>query len=83
MIYLYNRGSSVAFSDKKPVDKPYITLDSFTPDPNYTYQIDYINNRLIATERERTEVPDPIPGPEPKDPYAEMAQAIREGVNLV
>lgn len=77
MIYLYNRGSSVAFSDKKPVDKPYITLDSFTPDPNYTYQIDYINNRLIATEGERTEVP------EPKDPYAEMAQAIREGVNLV
>ena len=83
MIYLYNRGSSVAFSDKKPVDKPYITLDSFTPDPNYTYQIDYINNRRIATERERTEVPGPEPEPPEEDPYTEMAKAIREGVNEV
>lgn len=34
---------------------------------------------------EPTPEPEPIPGPEPepKDPYAEMAQAIREGVNLV
>lgn len=62
---------------------PYISVpDDTVFDPLYRYSIDFENKVLVATKR-----PDPVPEPEPEpetdDVWAQLANAIKEGVNEV
>lgn len=70
--------------DSIPAGKPYIEVEDFDFEPGYIYHIDWENETLIETKLPDPE-PEPTPEPTPDTDaiWAQLAQAIKEGVNEV
>lgn len=84
MYYAFENNSGVAIlttsENSVPQNKRYIEVEAFELDPDYTYVIDWNSETLRPVKK-----PDPIPEPEPEtdDVWAQLANAIKEGVNEV